>query len=254
MIYVAQPYGGMNPHQMEGFIAYYYEYHFLYISGIEHVESKSIQGVVLIRLEFHPGTNMPQALAETISYVNRAPPSCRPARSRPSSCVSMRHGAGGLAGLHQPHPQRQRTAGSGAVSGASALRHFARCLRAAALRRQPAQHRGEPGSGPSGRLSHVAGRGDYRAGSRQHHRAFRQSAVAGHLADGAHQRRGSDIADLQGVPIRQAGESTVYLRDIGAVADAADLRPAMRWSTASAPSTSPSPSGPTRPRWRWSTW
>ena len=39
-IYVAQPYGGMSPEQMEGFLTYYYEYHFLYITGIEHVESK----------------------------------------------------------------------------------------------------------------------------------------------------------------------------------------------------------------------
>src|SRR5258706_7983140 len=45
IIYVAQPYGGMDPAQMEGFRRYYYEYHFLYVTGIEHVESKSIQGV-----------------------------------------------------------------------------------------------------------------------------------------------------------------------------------------------------------------
>jgi len=72
IIYVAQPYGGMSPQQMEGFISYYYEYHFLYINGIESVESKSIQGVSLLRLSFHPGTNMSEALAQTISYVNRA--------------------------------------------------------------------------------------------------------------------------------------------------------------------------------------
>src|SRR5689334_4119983 len=71
-IYVAQPYGGMSPQQMEGFISYYYEYHFLYIDGIESVEAKSIQGVSLLRLNFHPGTDMSQALAQTISYVNRA--------------------------------------------------------------------------------------------------------------------------------------------------------------------------------------
>ena len=45
VLYVAQPYGGMDPAQMEGFLVNYYEYHFLYITGIEHVESKSIQGV-----------------------------------------------------------------------------------------------------------------------------------------------------------------------------------------------------------------
>jgi multidrug efflux pump subunit AcrB len=71
-IYVAQPYGGMDPAQMEGFLTYYYEYHFLYITGIEHVESKSIQGAALIKLQFHPGTDMAQAMSETVSYVNRA--------------------------------------------------------------------------------------------------------------------------------------------------------------------------------------
>jgi multidrug efflux pump subunit AcrB len=72
VIYVAQPYGGMSPAQMEGYLVYYYEYHFLYITGIESVESKSIQNVGLLKLTFHPGTDMSQALAQTISYVDRA--------------------------------------------------------------------------------------------------------------------------------------------------------------------------------------
>jgi multidrug efflux pump subunit AcrB len=71
-IYVAQPYGGMDPAQMEGYLTYYYEYHFLYITGIDHVESKSIQGAALMKLVFHEGTNMAQAMAETVGYVNRA--------------------------------------------------------------------------------------------------------------------------------------------------------------------------------------
>ncbi len=71
-IYVAQPYGGMDPAQMEGYLTYYYEYHFLYITGIDHVESKSIQGAALMKLVFHENTNMAQAMAETIGYVNRA--------------------------------------------------------------------------------------------------------------------------------------------------------------------------------------
>jgi multidrug efflux pump subunit AcrB len=72
VIYVAQPYGGMDPQQMEGFLTNYYEYHFLYITGIDHVESKNIQSVALMKLYFHPGTNMAQAMAETVSYVNRS--------------------------------------------------------------------------------------------------------------------------------------------------------------------------------------
>jgi len=72
VIYVAQPYGGMSPSQMEGFITYYYEYHFLYINGIESVESKSIQNTSLLKLTFHAGTDMAEAMAQTIGYVNRA--------------------------------------------------------------------------------------------------------------------------------------------------------------------------------------
>src|SRR5262245_33977742 len=71
-IYVAQPYGGMDPAQMEGFLTYYYEYHFLYITGIEHVESKNIQGIALMKLVFHADTDMSQAMAEVVGYVNRA--------------------------------------------------------------------------------------------------------------------------------------------------------------------------------------
>ena len=72
VIYVCQPYGGMDPAQMEGFLTNYYEYHFLYISGIHHVESRNVQGMALMKLYFHPGTDMAQAMAETINYVNRS--------------------------------------------------------------------------------------------------------------------------------------------------------------------------------------
>src|SRR5260370_3174702 len=83
VIYVAQPYGGMDPAQMEGLITNYYEYHFLYISGIHHVESKNIQGVALMKLYFQPGTNISQAMAETINYVNRSRSVLRPGTHPP---------------------------------------------------------------------------------------------------------------------------------------------------------------------------
>jgi multidrug efflux pump subunit AcrB len=72
VVYVAQPYGGMDPAQMEGLLTNYYEYHFLYINGIHHVESKNVQGMALMKLYFHPGTDMAQAMAETIAYVTRS--------------------------------------------------------------------------------------------------------------------------------------------------------------------------------------
>jgi multidrug efflux pump subunit AcrB len=72
IVYVCQPYGGMDPAQMEGLLTNYYEYHFLYISGIHHVESRNVQGMAVMKLVFHPGTNMAQAMAETIGYVTRS--------------------------------------------------------------------------------------------------------------------------------------------------------------------------------------
>jgi multidrug efflux pump subunit AcrB len=72
VIYICQPYGGMSPQQMEGLLTNYYEFHFLYVNGIHHVESKNIQSMTLIKLFFHPGTDMAQAMAETVASVNRA--------------------------------------------------------------------------------------------------------------------------------------------------------------------------------------
>ena len=72
VVYVCQPYGGMDPSQMEGLLTNYYEYHFLYINGIHHVESRNVQGLALMKLYFHPGTDMAQAMAETLGYVTRA--------------------------------------------------------------------------------------------------------------------------------------------------------------------------------------
>src|SRR5438128_4088638 len=72
VIYVVQPYGGMDPAQMEALLTFHYENHFLYISGIHHVESKNIQGFAQMKLFFHPGTDMMQAMAETVAQVNRS--------------------------------------------------------------------------------------------------------------------------------------------------------------------------------------
>ncbi len=93
VIYVAQTYGGLSPQQMEGFITSYYEYHFLYVTGIKYVESKSVQGVTLIKLQFHEGTDMANAMAEVGSYAARAR-SFMPAGTLPP--FIMRYDAGSV--------------------------------------------------------------------------------------------------------------------------------------------------------------
>ncbi|HEV3029625.1 MAG TPA: efflux RND transporter permease subunit, partial [Planctomycetota bacterium] len=72
VIYVAQPFAGMDASQMEGYITYRYEIGFLYVSGIEHIESRSAQGLALIKLQFQPGTDMGNAMAETTNQIQRA--------------------------------------------------------------------------------------------------------------------------------------------------------------------------------------
>ena len=72
VIYVVQPYGGMSPTQMEGQLVSYYEYHFLYIAGIEHIESQSIQGMGMLKLYFHAGTDIAQSMAQVTAMAFRA--------------------------------------------------------------------------------------------------------------------------------------------------------------------------------------
>ena len=80
-IYIAQPYGGLSPAQMESYLTYYYEYHFLYISGIEHIESKNIASTALIKLQFYPEPTWPRRRQKP------SPTSPAPARS----CLLVRY-------------------------------------------------------------------------------------------------------------------------------------------------------------------
>ncbi|WP_338870536.1 efflux RND transporter permease subunit [Spirosoma sp. SC4-14] len=70
-IYIAQPYGGMTPAQMEGFIATRYQNQMLYVSGIKNVEVKNVQGLCIVKLSFYESTNMAQAAGEVANQVSR---------------------------------------------------------------------------------------------------------------------------------------------------------------------------------------
>jgi len=71
-LYVIHNYGGMDPKQIEGLITNQYELYFQYINNLEHVESRSIQSMVMLKLFFQPGTEMAEATAQTVAYCNRA--------------------------------------------------------------------------------------------------------------------------------------------------------------------------------------
>jgi multidrug efflux pump subunit AcrB len=81
-IYVIEQYGGMSPKQMEGFFATRMQDQFLYINGVKNIESKNVQSLSLIKLTFYDNTNMAEASAQVALQVSRVsaffPPSALP--------------------------------------------------------------------------------------------------------------------------------------------------------------------------------
>jgi RND family efflux transporter MFP subunit len=73
VIYVIQPYGGMDAAQMEGFMISEYEQHFFYISGIDHIESRTIQSASVMKIVFRSDvTNMASAMTQVQAQVERS--------------------------------------------------------------------------------------------------------------------------------------------------------------------------------------
>jgi multidrug efflux pump subunit AcrB len=71
VVAVATFYPGMPPEQIEGNITFHLERFFMLASGIEHMESRSLSGVSLIKVYFQPGTN-PDSAVTTIASLAMA--------------------------------------------------------------------------------------------------------------------------------------------------------------------------------------
>src|SRR5262245_16686543 len=224
-IYVAQPYGGMDPSQMEGYLTYYYEYHFLYITGIEHVESKNIQGIALMKLVFHPETDMSQAMAEVVGYVNRA------RAFMPTGAVPpfiMRYDAGSLPVAQLVFSSETRTPGEmqdialnrvrpifATLPGVSAPPPFGGSQRTIVVRVDPdrlRQYRLSPEEVvlAVNRSSTVVPSGNVRTGD-----LIRIASTNATL--------GGNIQELLDAPMRIGNGPTVYLRDVGTITDTTDI-------------------------------
>ncbi|MFB3920142.1 MAG: efflux RND transporter permease subunit [Terriglobia bacterium] len=224
VIYVAQPYGGMSPAQMEGYLVFYYEYHFLYINGIESVEDKSIQGNGLLKLTFHPGTDMSQALAQTISYVNRAH------AFMPYGTVSpfvIRFDAGTVPVGYLVFSSKTRTIGEIQDLALNRIRPVFATLPGVSA---------PPPFGGNQRTIVVTVNPDrlrsYNLSPDQVVKAISSGNIlmpAGNVRTGGLLRIVSSdsvtptIKDLLDVPIHVGAGPTVYLRDIGSVADSTDI-------------------------------
>jgi multidrug efflux pump subunit AcrB len=224
-IYVAQPYGGMDPSQMEGFLTYYYEYHFLYITGIEHVESKSIQGVALMKLVFQPETDMNQAMAQTVGYVNRARAFMPPGAVPP---FIVRYDAGSVPVGQLVFSSANRTQGEmqdialnlvrpifATLPGVSAPPPFGGNQRTVVVRLDPERMRAyrispEEAIAAVNRASTVLPSGSVRTGNLNRIAATNASL-------------GAKLDELLDAPVRTGAGPAVYLRDIGTISDSTDV-------------------------------
>jgi multidrug efflux pump subunit AcrB len=71
-IYVFVNYGGYDPYQMEGLLVSPFEFWFQFVDGVRNMESKSIQQVAVVKLDFYPDTDMSKAMAQVVSVASRA--------------------------------------------------------------------------------------------------------------------------------------------------------------------------------------
>lgn len=71
VIYLSHPFGGYTADQMEADFAKQYINILLFVNGVKSIETKNIQSLTLIKINFYPGTNMAQAAAEVSAYSNR---------------------------------------------------------------------------------------------------------------------------------------------------------------------------------------
>src|SRR5690348_5515491 len=224
VIYVAQPYGGMSPAQMEGYLVYYYEYHFLYITGIESVESKSIQNVGLLKLTFHPGTDMSQALAQTISYVDRAR-AFMPAGTVPP--FVMRFDAGSVPVGFLVFSSQTRGLGEIQDLALNRVRPLFATLPSVSA---------PPPFGGNQRTIVISVDPDRLRAYHMAPEEVIQALNAGNtIVPAGNVRTGdllrlapinsvvSNIKDLQNLPIRTGAGPTVFLRDIGTIEDSSDI-------------------------------
>jgi multidrug efflux pump subunit AcrB len=224
VIYVAQPYGGMDPAQMEGLLTNYYEYHFLYISGIHHVESRNTQGVALMKLFFHPGTDMAQAMAETNGYVTRSRAFMPPGTISP---FVMRFDVGSIPVGYLVLRSETKSIGEiqdqalfkvrpmfASLPGVSAPPPFGGNQRTVVVRVDPDRLRSYQMS-PDEVISaistgnSISPSGNVRIGDK--------------MAIVPINSLVRQVKDLETIPIRPGQDPSVYIRDVGTVHDASDI-------------------------------
>lgn len=224
VIYVVQPYGGMDPTQMEGYMTDWYEDHFFYINGIKAVESKCIEQVSMIKLTFHAGTNMAEAMANTVAQIERSRAFMPPGTVGP---FVLRFDAGSVPAGYLVINSPKRSLGElqdlaitrvrpifSALPGVSGAPAFGGNQRTIVITASPERMRSYHLTGDElvkclAQANTIVPNGDIRI--QNYDRLASINAVV------------KNIQDLQMTPVRVGPAETIYLRDVATIADSTDI-------------------------------
>jgi len=224
VIYISHPFTGYTPEQMESFFAKQYVNILLYTNGLKSIETKNIQGLTLMKLNFYPGTNMAQAAAELASFTNRIqaifPPGSNPpfiirfdASTLPVGQLvlsSKTRSNNELADLANTYVRSSFTS----ISGLVAPPPFGGNVRTIVIKADPAllrSHNMTPDQLVEALKinNQTAPSGNVRVGDKNYITPTNTTI--------------KDVKDFENIPLFKSGVQNLYLRDVATVEDAADI-------------------------------
>jgi multidrug efflux pump subunit AcrB len=223
-IYVIESYGGMSPQQMEGFFATRLQDQFLYVNGIKNMESKNIQGLTLIKLTFYEKTDMAEASAQVALQVNRAskffPPGALPpqvirfdASSLPVGQLVFSSKEKSLKEIYDLVATRIRPMFS-TVSGLSAPPPFGANSRSIVVNVDPEKLR-RFNISPDQVVESITKNNSITPSGNLRIDSLMYITTLNSLEE--------KVQQFEDIPIATNGSATVFIHDIGTVADASDV-------------------------------
>jgi multidrug efflux pump subunit AcrB len=225
VVAVATFYSGMPPEQIENDITSRFERFFTLGAGIEHIESRSLPGVSVIKVYFQPGSN-PDSAVTTISnlamaQLRRLPPGTLPpvvlkldASSLPVCLVTFK-GAGMNETALRDVAQFQVRNQIGSVPGASVPQPFGGAYRQIMVYADPYKleaHQLSPMDvvRSINNANLILPAGDVQIGALDYN-IYTNSQL-------------STVADIDNLPIKMVGQSPVRVSDIGYAKDAQQIQ------------------------------
>jgi multidrug efflux pump subunit AcrB len=224
VIYVIESYGGMSPDQMEGFFATRMQDQFLYINGVRNIESKNVQGLTLIKLDFYEKTDMAEAAAQVAIQVNRAskffPPGALPpqvirfdASSLPVGQLVFNSKTKSLKEIYELAARRVRPMFA-TIAGLSAPPPFGANSRSVVVNVNPENLR-RYNISPDQVVEAIAKNNAISPSGNLRVDSLMYVTTVNSLEE--------NVKKFEDIPVSTNGNNAIFVRDLGTVADAADI-------------------------------